>query len=82
MLTCICSGGFGAPPPVILGAAWTQIFPFRPLSCSVAHPEWFPVVLRRIKSLNDEVFSFGCSAELLPSTLSLTTTLQNYYLKP
>lgn len=82
MLTCIHSGGFGAPPPVILGAAWTQIFLFRPLSCSVAHPEWFPVVLRRVKSLNGEVFSFGCSAELLPSTLSLTTTLQNYYLKP
>lgn len=67
MLPWVCPGGFGVSPGVVLEAAWTQIFPFRPLRSCVAHPEWFPVVLRRVKSLNNEVFHSGCFADLLPS---------------
>lgn len=59
-------------------------FPFRPLTCSVAHPEWFPMVLGRVKSLNNAVFNSGCPAPQHPPALPPppTSTLQNYYLKP
>lgn len=44
-----------------------------------AHPEWFPVVLGRVKSLNNEDFNSGCSADV-PSIPQ--SHVQGCYLTP